>query len=487
MEENSIDLRELLTMLMKNLRKIGYITAAFLVVAVFYLLITPRVYESESLLRIKQPQGLASSLLDAVPGANTAATAQLMSTYAEILKSRSVIEPVIQETEKPNDDGKYPSYAGYVQGRITTTPFKNTEILKVTVNANTPEAAQKANELVVDGFLNRLTGLTRAEQKATKEFIAARVVEAKNELNNAESALQVYKEKNKIIDPSENMKVVSDRVVMVDKVKAENKVDMATAQARLSSINQQLGGAAKATADSSTIKEYNSKLAELEMTKVSYLNKYTDKHPKMQEINNEIASTRAQLQEEINKVAALQAPSDNPVHQGLIAGKFQSEAEIAVAQGKEQALANIEKENSEAIGTLPSIEQGYLRVKRDADVAQEIYIMLAKRLEEAKVAEVMVSNEVQVVDIATLPETPVKPRKAMTLALALFLGLMAGSGYVIAYEMFNRKLRTAEDIQSYLGLTVLGTVPDVESMNKMNTEKRKKLSPMQKLRRLFAK
>ena len=57
---------------MKNLRKIGYITAAFLVVAVLYLLITPRVYESESLLRIKQPQGLASSLLDAVPGANTA-------------------------------------------------------------------------------------------------------------------------------------------------------------------------------------------------------------------------------------------------------------------------------------------------------------------------------------------------------------------------------------------------------------------------------
>ena len=148
---------------------------------------------------------------------------------------------------------------------------------------------------------------------------------------------------------------------------------------------------------------------------------------------------------------------------------------------------NIEKDNNVAIGTLPSIEQGYLRVKRDADVAQEIYIMLAKRLEEAKVAEVMVSNEVQVVDTATLPEAPVKPRKALTLALALLLGLMAGSGYVLAYEMFNRKLRTADDIQSYLGLTVLGTVPDIDSMNKMNTESRKKLSPMQKLRRLLKK
>ena len=78
-------------------------------------------------------------------------------------------------------------------------------------------------DCVVEGFLDRLTGLTRAEQKATKEFIAARVAESKIELHNAESALQAYKEKNKIIDPSENTKVIADRVVMVDKVKAENR------------------------------------------------------------------------------------------------------------------------------------------------------------------------------------------------------------------------------------------------------------------------
>lgn len=107
MEENSIDLRELLTILTRNLRKIAAVTAAFLAIAVLYLLIASPVYESESLLRIRQPKGLGSSLLDAVPGGNTAATTQLMSTYAEILKSRSVIVPVIQQTEKPNDDGKY--------------------------------------------------------------------------------------------------------------------------------------------------------------------------------------------------------------------------------------------------------------------------------------------------------------------------------------------------------------------------------------------
>lgn len=58
---------------------------------------------------------------------------------------------------------------------------------------------------------------------------------------------------------------------------------------------------------------------------------------------------------------------------------------------------------------------------RDVSVADEIYIMLAKRLEEAKVAEVAVSTEVQVVDTATLPEDPVN-RKAFDPAFGSLFG-----------------------------------------------------------------
>lgn len=483
MEENSIDLRELWAILSKNVRKIVFVTLAFIIIAVIYLIITPNVYESDSLLRIKQPQGLGTSLLDVVPGANTQVTAQLMSTYAEILKSRSVIEPVIRETEEQNKDGKYPSYDSYVNGRITTTPFKNTEILKVTVNAEKPQDAQATNKLVVDGFLNRLTELTRSEQRMTKEFIADRVAEAKKELTGTEEALQRYKEEHKIIDPSENVKVVADRVALIDKVSADNQVELATAEASLTAVNSQLSGAGKATADSATIKVINEKLAELEMTKVDYLNKYTDKHPKLQEINQEIAGVRTALNREINKVSALEAPSDNPVHQGLIATKFQSEAAIAVAHAKEQALKRLESSNNESINKLPAVEQGYLRAQRDADVAQEIYIMLAKRLEEAKVAEVMVSTEVQVVDTVTLPDAPVKPRKALTLVLAALLGLLIGSGGVLAYELFNRKLRTADDIEYYLGLTVIGSVPELESLNKAQAESKKEKRLLAQIRR----
>ena len=87
-EEITIDLRELAHIVQKNARFIAKVTGGCIAVAGLYLLIASPVYESDSLLRIKQPKGIGSSLLESMPMGNAMASKQLMSTYAEILKSR---------------------------------------------------------------------------------------------------------------------------------------------------------------------------------------------------------------------------------------------------------------------------------------------------------------------------------------------------------------------------------------------------------------
>ena len=485
MDENTIDLRELLDIILNNIRKIAKITLACIAIAVLYLLIASPVYESQSLLRIKQQQGLGDSLLATVTGGNTQVTQQRMSTYAEILKSRGVVIPVIEATEEQDKDGKFPAYAGYVKSRITTVPFKNTEILQVSVNAKTPELAQKANSLLVEGFLNRLTDLSHTEAKATREFLTKRTDDAKGEVTKAEAALQKYKAKHRIADPVEGAKSYVTRAADIDKLKAENQLNLETAQAKLAAVDGQLGGEGRGTADNATIQKYNGQLAELEATKIGYQDKYTAKHPKMVEINDQIASLKRKIRAEINKVATLQAPSDNAVHQGLIAGKFQSEGEIAVAQKRGAALQTLEDKLNKDLEKLSKVEQGYVQVARDANVASELYVMLAKRLEEAKIAEVMVTNDVQVIDTATLPERPIKPRKALTLVLAALLGVLLGSGLVVAGELLNKKAKTEEDITNYLQLPILGVVPDANSLAKAMSKDKQNIGIVGKLRRLL--
>ena len=470
MQDQEIDLKELWQIIDDNKKTIAKVTAGFLAVAAAYLIVVPPTYQSTSLLRIKQDKGLSSSILSALPTGSDQMIKQEMNTDAEILKSRNVVIPVIKQTEELKD-GKYPDYEGYVKGRITTNPYKDTQILEVNVTGRTPEKAQEANSLLVKGFLNRLTELSHAESQATRKFLEQRVVSSKTELAGAEDRLKAYQVAHKIYSTTDQMKGLADQLTELDKVKAQNQLDLETAQAALGSIKGQLSDAGAGIADSPAIQQYKTQLAQLEATKASYTGKYTDEHPKMQEINQQIAQTRQSLNDEISKIVAQQAPSSSTVQQKLLSDKFSSEAAIAVAQSKNAAIAALEKKNDAEIAKLPEDQQGYIRVKRDADVAQEIYVMLAKRLEEAKVAEVMVPNEVQVIDEATLPEKPIEPRKLLTLAIAAILGILAGSGYTVAKALMYRKIRSSEDVEQYLQLPVLGSIPDADSLKKPDNQK----------------
>lgn len=470
-QEYTIDLMEIAAIISENRKPIAKITGAFIVLAILYLLIAAPVYESEALLRIKQQQGLGRSLLDAATGGSVAMSQQQMSTYEELLKSRGVVVPVIEATEEQKD-GKYPAYEQYVQRRISTSPFKNTELLQVKMTGRTPEEAQKANQLLVNSFLKRMADLTHTEQTATRGFLEGRTKSAKEELDKAETVLQEYKSTHKMISPSDNAKIFTDRFADISKQAAANQVALEAAQAKLAAINSQLSGTGAASADNRTIQTYNSELAKLEAERISYLDKYTAKHPKMIEINDRIANLKAKVQQEINKVAALQAPTENSVHQKLVAEKYQSESEVAVAQQKAAALQQIIEKNNTDLEKLPAVEKEYIKVARDSQVANEIYVMLAKRLEEAKVAEVMQPNDVQVVDVPTLPERPISPRKGRTLALAALLGLLLSSGFTVVQELMNRTIRTEDDVKNYLGLPVLGAIPDEESMSRAMTKQK---------------
>lgn len=470
-QEYTIDLMEVVDIISENRKPIAKITGVFIALAILYLLIASPVYESEALLRIKQQQGLGQSLLDVATGGNVQMSQQQMSTYAEILKSRGVVVPVIEATEEEKD-GKFPEYEGYVERNITTSPFKNTEILELKVKGKSPEQAQKANQLLVETFLLRMTELSRVEQTATKNFLQTRTDAAKQDLDKAETALQDYKIENKILTPSDSSKLFLDRIALAEKEAAVNRIELGTAQAKLNAANSILGGEGRNIADNRTVQAYNAQLAKLESERISYLDKYTEKHPRMIELNDQIAELKAKIQEETRKVAALQAPSDNAVHQRLVSSKFQSEGELIVAQQKAALLQELIDQNNRDLEQLPAVEKGYVKVARDAQVANELYVMLAKRLEESKVAEVMQPNNVQVVDEPTLPERPISPRKGRTLALAALLGLLLSSGYVVAMELMNRTIRTEDDVKNYLALPVMGAIPDEESMSLAMTKQK---------------
>lgn len=471
MNDKSVDLRELGQIIINHKIIIGIIMLIFVIIAGIYLAVIPRTYQSVSVLKIRQEKGLNDQALQSIGLENSIQAKDQMNTDAEILKSHSVVLPVIKVLEKSDKQGNYQDYDSYVKNHIVIEPVKNTEILKVAVTDKTPERAKQANQLLVESFLNRLTELSHDDARLTREFLEKRVITARQELTKNENKLQVYQVSNKMYSPDDQIKSLTEKLLTIDKVKADNQLDLETAKAALDTINKQLNNGGQGIADSPAIEEYKVQLSKLEMQKAGYINKYTAEHPKMKEMDNKINEVKKGLNKEINNVILQTAPSSNAVQQKLLADKYKNEAIIAVAKSKNKALAIIDMQDNAAIEALPKKEQGFIRAKRDVEVSQEIYVMLAKRLEEIKITEVMVPNEVQVIDEATLLNEPIRPRVILTLLSAILLGLVVGTTIVVFYSVIYCKIYTVDDIEKVVNIPVLGTIYDADTIYKKNVNR----------------
>ncbi len=464
MDESTVDLKELLRILRKRRFFIAIIFLFAVTLAVIISYLTPPTYEAETIIRIKQPKGLASSLLSDLPMGNTMATKQLMSTYAEIIKSRTVLQMVIaqipQKSEKPL------TYEDLLE-RVAIEPIKDTELLKVSVDAPAREDAKFMANLVVASFIDRMTFLSRVQQTEVRKFIGNRLKDAKKELDTAEADLEEYKRNQKIVSPDDETKALVQQMQIINQLAAENSVNLASAQARLSSAEQQLAGEKQSSvAESPLIQQYKSKLADLEVELVGLLQKYTDKHPDVLALRASIEETRTKLNLEIARVINAEAMSTNPIHQRLLGDKMQSQAEIAATKAQKQAIDTILAQNDQQLAQLPAKEQGLGKVLRDANLTQQIFLMLANRYEEARISEVMEPTDIQIIDEAVAPEKAIKPKKTTNVLIAAFLGLFAGIGLAFMIEYLNKTIRDTEDVNIYLELPVLGSIPNFNQTEK---------------------
>jgi len=87
-------------------------------------------------------------------------------------------------------------------------------------------------------------------------------------------------------------------------------------------------------------------------------------------------------------------------------------------------------------------------------IANEFSNVLIERIQE-----LMKIDNIQIIDQADIPNKPVKPRPVLNMAIAVSLASLAGLIIVFLLEYLYNKIKTSADIEKYLGLQVIGTVP----------------------------
>lgn len=175
-----------------------------------------------------------------------------------------------------------------------------------------------------------------------------------------------------------------------------------------------LGGEAKVVLDQAV--KYQTSLVELQQKRKELEARFTAQHPTIQTIDAQIKSINGDLATLTSKVK-----------------------------------------------TFPNVEQELLRLTRDVKVNNELYTSLLNSFQQLRLVKEGKVGNVRIVDVAAVPERPVKPKRSMVVALAAVLGLLAGLALAFVRNSLRPGIKDPADIEQHAGLHVFATVPHSEA------------------------
>ena len=153
-----------------------------------------------------------------------------------------------------------------------------------------------------------------------------------------------------------------------------------------------------------------------------------------------------------NELTALQAQEDD-LSQRYTPNHPEYRLLLGQRARLEDQLAGLRAE----VADLPTTQREVLNLTRDLEVAQQIYTQLLTRAQEVGVLRASTVGNVRIVDDAQTAPAPIAPRRSLIVALALVLGLIAGTALVLVRQWLRKGIQSGAEIEA-LGVPVFATV-----------------------------
>jgi tyrosine-protein kinase Etk/Wzc len=127
--------------------------------------------------------------------------------------------------------------------------------------------------------------------------------------------------------------------------------------------------------------------------------------------------------------------------------------------GKLKSLDAASHQLSERIAQLPGLQQEYLRLSRDVDVENHLYVGLMNNAQQLQIATASNGGNAQIVDHAEVAEKPGRPNVMLALALGGVAGALFGFIAVQLKGLGSGRIRDPKRLEAVVGIDTLGVLP----------------------------
>lgn len=134
---------------------------------------------------------------------------------------------------------------------------------------------------------------------------------------------------------------------------------------------------------------------------------------------------------------------------------------------QKSSLVEQKKALEQQIKALPETQQEVLRLMRDVEVTQQIYVGLLNKVQELRILKAGTVGSVRIIDKALVQPAPIKPRKKVIAIAAAFLGAIGAAVFVLLRSLLNKGIETPDKLEEQ-GVSVYATVPFSEKQRTAN-------------------
>jgi polysaccharide biosynthesis transport protein len=380
--------------------------------------------------------------------------ADFYNTQFKVLRSKGLAEKVVERLKlkdrPPFKDN--PEAAFLFIDRVGVEPIPESRLVMVSVTHEDPkEAALWANTLAETYIEQTMETRVESARKAY-EWLQERLAATQGEMRKAQDQIFKSYQTQDLFVPEGSISAVTTSITKLNE-------DFIQAQARRIAIEAALKQAREMqsrglgldtlpqVATDPVVVGFSGQIAALTVDLSRMSEKYKEGHPEVQKVQAQVGQFRK----------AKEARSTQIVD-GLEAEYSQlqkREAQLRSAIDAQKAQAATQSRKATELETL----------KKEADSAKNLYEVLLQKLNETDIAASIRSNNVTVVDHASPPRTPVRPAKRKIGTAGLVLGLLLGLGLVVLRDYLANNFRDAEEVERYLHLDLLASVPRYDADN----------------------
>lgn len=413
-------------------------------------LLLPEEYTATTalVLDVKSPDPIAGIVLPGLmsPG--------YMATQLDIITSERVATRVVKALrleENPNireqwqeaTEGKgqmAPWLAALLQKKLDVKPSRESNVISISYSGANPAFAATFANAFAQAYIDVNLELRLEPARQNAKWFDAQNTLARERLDATQKALSDYQQKSGIVATDERLDYETQKL-------NELSMQLTVAQAQGTDASSKRRGAGAGNADtlpevmqSGLINQLKADITLREGRLKELAGNLGKNHPQYQRASAEIAELRSRLNNEIAQISSSIGTAGN------ISRQKESEL-LAAIEAQKTKILELKRQRDEI--TL---------LVREVEASQRSYDAISQRTTQSRMEAQSVQTNVAVLNPATEPLEPSKPRVLLNILLSVFVGTLLGVGAALTLELLQRRVRSSDDLVQALDLPVLAVL-----------------------------